>query len=107
MRGAPTISEALAVRPAIPSLSFSYRYPMACLCGGTGSDPVRRASRFTASTVVTEGRFSTHSFSLMRFWAVWDLAPNPSMQFQPSHHADDMGATLGVPSSFRLLTSTT
>ncbi len=28
------------------------------------------------------------------------MDPRPSMQLHPSHHADDMGAILGVPSSF-------
>ena len=28
------------------------------------------------------------------------MAPRPSMQLHPSHHADDMGAMLGEPSWF-------
>src|ERR1700677_76476 len=80
---------------------------MESLCGGTGSDPVSRASRFTAAAISTEGKFSTHSLSRNRFCAVWDLAPRPSMQFQPSHQAEDMGATLQVPSRFLVLMRTT
>lgn len=33
--------------------------------------------------------------------------PRPSMQFQPSHQAEDMGVRLVVPSGFTLLSNTT
>src|SRR5688572_32553834 len=38
---------------------------------------------------------------------VCEFAPKPSMQLRPSHHAEDIGARFGEPSSFRELTSTT
>jgi hypothetical protein len=30
------------------------------------------------------------------------MEPSPSMQLHPSHHADDIGAIFGVPSSFKV-----
>jgi len=42
-----------------------------------------------------------------RFSGVFDSAPKPSMQLLPSHHADDIGATFGKPSSLSELTRTT
>src|SRR3954466_5305902 len=80
---------------------------MACLCGGTGSEPVVRASRSTAVTCAAEGRFSTHSPVRRMLAGVCERAPKPSMQLRPSHHADDMGARLGVPSGLTELTRTT
>ena len=38
---------------------------------------------------------------------VCPIVPRPSMQLQPSHQADDMGAKLGVPFSFSVLISAT
>jgi len=49
----------------------------------------------------------THSFSRRRLAAVCPLAPRPSMQFQPSHQAEDMGAMLGVPLMFWVVRRTT
>jgi hypothetical protein len=41
------------------------------------------------------------------FCGVAERVPNPSMQRQPSHHADDMGARFALPSGLSELTSTT
>jgi hypothetical protein len=41
------------------------------------------------------------------FCGVAERAPKPSMQRQPSHHADDIGASFALPSGLRELTSTT
>ena len=38
---------------------------------------------------------------------VFERAPKPSMQFCPSHQAEDIGATFGLPSSLSELTRTT
>ena len=38
---------------------------------------------------------------------VWPICPGPSMQLQPNHHAEDIGARLGDPSGFNVLMSTT
>ena len=87
--------------PATPNLSDTWRYPIATLCGGTGSLPVVRASRFTAPTSRTEGRLSTHSPVRWMFCGVSERAPKPSMQEWPSHHALDMGARFDEPSAIR------
>ena len=62
--------------------------------------PVVRARRFTAGARSAEGRFSTHSRVQVRLTTVWETLPRPSMQRLPSHHADDIGAILVVPSGF-------
>jgi hypothetical protein len=41
------------------------------------------------------------------FAGVLERAPKPRRQLRPSHHAEDIGATFGVPSSLRELTRTT
>jgi hypothetical protein len=41
------------------------------------------------------------------FCGVADRAPKPSMQRQPNHHAEDIGARFALPSGLRELTSTT
>src|SRR5438477_6937951 len=107
MRGVRTLKDGLVVNPATPSLSFSYRQPPDCFQGVTSGPPVRRASRFTAPTESTEGRLRTHSFSRDRLRVVWASFPRPSMQFHPSHHAEDIGATFTVLSSFIVLMRTT
>src|SRR4051795_8863726 len=80
---------------------------MATLWGGTGSDPVVRASRSTATTWSTEGRFSTHCPVRRMLAGVLERAPNPRTQFQPSHQAEDMGARFALPSSLVDETRTT
>src|SRR5258708_25500184 len=97
----------ISVSPAIRNLLGSWRYPIACLCGGTGSAPVNFASLLTAPTKPAEGRLRMHSRSRSRFCAVWELCPRPSMQFQPSHQADDMGAMFVDPSEFSVEMITT
>jgi hypothetical protein len=62
MRSVLTTLEFEELSREICSLFFSWRYPIATLCGDTGSAPVSRARRSTAPTCVTEGRFKTHSF---------------------------------------------
>src|SRR5438477_7562020 len=89
------------------NLSASCRYPQLSFFSGTGSRPVVIASRSTHETMSAEGRLMTHSRVLMRFSDVWPIWPSPSMQLQPSHHADDIGARLAVPSSLMLLISAT
>ena len=66
-----------------------------------------RASRSTADTWSTEAKLSTHSPVRRMLAGVFERAPNPSMQFQPNHHADDIGAMFGEPSSLVEVTSTT
>ena len=106
-RGGATSSAARGVRPATPNLSPSYRYPIASLCGGTGSEPVVRASRSTAAASWMDGRLSTHSPVRWMFAGVCERAPKPSMQLRPSHHADDIGARFAEPSGLTELTRTT
>jgi hypothetical protein len=43
----------------------------------------------------------------MRLSEVCPIWPKPSMQLQPSHHADDIGARFGEPSGFKVLINTT
>lgn len=66
-----------------------------------------RAIRSTAPTCAVEGRFSTHSPVRRRFSVVLEIAASPSMQRQPSHQAEDIGARFGRPSSLIVLTRTT
>ena len=44
----------------------------------------------------------THSRVRIRLSDVLPMEPSPSMQLHPSHHADDMGAMFGEPSSFKV-----
>jgi len=43
----------------------------------------------------------------MRLSEVWPIWPRPSIQLQPSHRADDIDATFGEPSAFKVLISAT
>jgi hypothetical protein len=63
--------------------------------------------RAIASTMSADGRFRTHSQVRLMFSVVLELASRPSMQLQPSHHADDIGDRFGVPSSLMVLIRTT
>jgi hypothetical protein len=54
-----------------------------------------------------DGKFNTHSFSRRRFYTVFDLRLIPSIQDWFSHHAEDIGAKLAEPSSFKVLMRTT
>ena len=45
----------------------------------------------------------THSPVRIRFSEVCPIVPRPSMQLQPSHHAEDMGARFGEPSGLSVL----
>lgn len=53
------------------------------------------------------GQIDTHSRGRMRLSEVWPICPRPSMQLQPSHHAEDIGARLGDPTGFNVLMGTT
>src|SRR5256714_821081 len=106
-RGGATDSEARGVSPARPNLFASYRYPQLSFFSGTGSRPVVIASRSTCETMSADGRLITHSRVRRRFSDVCPIAPSPSMQLQPSHHADDIGARLDVPSGLVLLIKAT
>ena len=46
-----------------------------------------------------DGRLSTHSPVRIMFSVVLELRASPSMQRQPTHHADDIGARLNELSS--------
>src|SRR5262245_2681910 len=61
------------------------------------------ANRSTCATCSTEGRLITHWRVRIRLSDVLPSVPRPSMQLQPSHHTDDIGARLGEPSSLRVL----
>ncbi len=69
--------------------------------------PVVSASAFTIPASSRDARLSTHSRSRRRLATVSELTSNSSMQLHPSHQADDMGATLTLSSSLRVVTSTT
>ena len=49
----------------------------------------------------------THWRVRIKFSDVWPMVPRPSMQVQPSHQAEDMGARLGEPSWLRVDMSAT
>lgn len=61
------------------------------------------ASRSTCEANSALGKLITHCCVRRRFSAVCDVWPKPSMQVQPSHHADDMGAMFALPSAFEVL----
>ena len=63
------------------------------LPGGTGSEPVVRASRSTASTSAADGKL-TRTRRCVMFSVDFQLVASPSMQRQPTHHADDIGAKI-------------
>src|SRR5689334_5668129 len=52
-------------------------------------------------------RLSTHSGRSCRLRTVWELTLIPSIAVLPTHHADDMGAMLVVPSPLSELISST
>ncbi len=74
---------------------------------GTGSVPVVSASRLTAPTMFSEGKFSTHSPVRTTFEVVFDTALNPIMQRNPSQKMEDIGARLAEPFSLSVLIRTT
>ncbi|KZM79773.1 hypothetical protein A0J59_07365 [Cellulosimicrobium sp. I38E] len=74
---------------------------------GTGSRPVVRARRSTASTSAVEGRFTTTSRVARRLSAVCDRAPRPSTAVRPSQNTDDIGARFTRPSPATVLSSAT
>jgi len=49
----------------------------------------------------------THCLVRIKFSEVCPIVPSPSMQLHPNHHADDIGARLGVPSWLRVEISAT
>ena len=103
MRGGATVRDATGVSPAVSNLFRSWRYPHSRFRSGTGSRPVVIARRSTCSAWACDGRLITHSRDRMRFSEVCPIEPRPSIQLQPNHHADDIGAMFGEPSSLREL----
>ena len=65
------------------------------------------ASLSTWDTCASDGRLMTHSRVRIRFSDVCPMAPRPSMQLHPSHHAEDIGAMFGEPSSLSVERSAT
>ena len=61
----------------------------------------------TDSPIESLARLRTHSFVRRIFCVVLQAAPRPSTQEWPSHHAEDIGAILLVPSSFSDVIRTT
>ena len=80
------------------------------MCGSAVSIsevPVVRANALIDSCISSDARLRTHCLVRRMLVVVCEAAASPNMHRLPSHHADDIGAMLDVPSSFKDVMSTT
>src|SRR3984885_14170673 len=96
--GAETTSLARGVKDPAANLSFSNRN-LSLLSSGTGFWPVSGASASTWRHKSGDGRLTTHSGRLSRFFKVLVSLSRPRVIVHPNAQKEEIGARFGVPSS--------